>query len=215
MPLSQESRMQMAISAYKKKEFQSKAAAAAIFGVPRTSLHNRLRGLKPRTETRANSHRLTALEEEALTKQLLDADKRGFSIRPEFLRGMAQILLRERIRDPTITLGVNWAYKFIKRHPALRTRYNRRISYQRAKQEDPNIIKQWLATVHEAIQEYSIHEDDIWNFDKTGFAMGLCLTSKVITTVERSERPRRVIQGNREWVTIIKCVSSKGIYIPP
>jgi hypothetical protein len=44
--------------------------------------------------------------------------------------------------------------------------------------------------------------------------MGLCATSKVITTVERSERPHRVIQGNYEWVTIIKCVSSKGIPIP-
>jgi hypothetical protein len=45
--------------------------------------------------------------------------------------------------------------------------------------------------------------------------MGLCTTSKVITAVERSERPRTFIQGNREWVTIIECVSSKGISIPP
>ena len=215
MPLSQESRMQMAISAYKKKQFRSPTAAAAMFAVPRTSLLNRLRGMEPRTETRANGHKLTVSEEEALTKQLLDADKRGFSIRPEFLRGMAQILLRGRLRDPTATLGVNWAYKFIKRHPILRTRYNRRISYQRAKQEDPKVIKQWFATVREVIQEHGIHEDDIWNFDETGFAMGLCSTSKVITAKERSERPRRVIQGNREWVTIIECVTSKGINIPP
>jgi hypothetical protein len=27
--------------------------------------------------------------------------------------------------------------------------------------------------VHATIQEYGIHEDDIWNFDETGFAMGL------------------------------------------
>jgi hypothetical protein len=45
--------------------------------------------------------------------------------------------------------------------------------------------------------------------------MGLCTTSKVITAVERSERPRTVIQGNREWVIIIECVSSKGVSIPP
>ena len=45
--------------------------------------------------------------------------------------------------------------------------------------------------------------------------MGLCSTSKVITAVERSERPRRVIQGNHEWVTIIECISSKGVHIPP
>ena len=91
----------------------------------------------------------------------------------------------------------------------------RRITYQRAKQEDPKVLKQWFETVRKAIQEHGIHEDDIWNFDETGFAMGLCTTSKVITAAERSERPRTVIQGNREWATIIECVSSKGIHIPP
>jgi hypothetical protein len=89
---------------------------------------------------------------------------------------MALILLRERTQDPTTTIGVNWAYNFVKRHPALRTRYNRRFTYQSAKQENPMVIKQWFETVHEAIQEHGIHED-IWNFDETGFAMGLCSTS--------------------------------------
>jgi hypothetical protein len=45
--------------------------------------------------------------------------------------------------------------------------------------------------------------------------MGLCTTSKVITAVERSERPHIVIQGNYEWVIIIECISSKGTSIPP
>lgn len=215
MPLSQENRMQMAISAYKNGKNKSKLKTTAIFGVSEATLRRRLKGGKSRAETRANGHKLAILEEEALVKKLLYADKRGFSIRPQFLRGMAQILLRERTQDPTAVLGINWAYKFIKRNPELRTRYNRRISYQRAKQEDPKVIKQWFETVCAAIQEHGIHDDDIWNFDETGFAMGLCTTSKVITAVERSERPRTVIQGNREWVTIIECVSSKGIHIPP
>jgi hypothetical protein len=96
MPLSKEARMQMAITAWKQQKVKSKLKAAQIFGVPESSLRKRLSGVKPRTETRANSHKLTATEEETLVKRLLDADKRGFSIRPEFLRGMAQILLRER-----------------------------------------------------------------------------------------------------------------------
>jgi hypothetical protein len=87
---------------------------------------------------------MTVIEEKSLVKHLLDADKWSFSIRPEFLHGMAQILLQVRTHDPTTTLGVNWAYKFVKHHPELCTRYNRRISYQRARQEDPNIIKQWF-----------------------------------------------------------------------
>jgi hypothetical protein len=128
---------------------------------------------------------------------------------------MAQILLRKRIQDPTAVLGINWSYSFTRRRPELHTRYNWRITYQRAKQEDPKVIKQWFETVCEVIQEHGIHKDDIWNFDETGFAMGLSTTSKVITSVERSERPHRVIQGNREWVIIIECMDSKGISIPP
>jgi hypothetical protein len=141
MPLSKENRMQIAISAYKKGQFKSKAATTKVFRVSRETLYDWLCGIKSRAETHANSHKLTALEEEVLAKHLLDADRRGFSIRPQFLRGMAHILLCARTNNPTAVIRVNWAYKFIKCHPALRIRYNQRISYQRAKQEDLKIIK--------------------------------------------------------------------------
>jgi hypothetical protein len=65
---------------------------------------------------------------------------------------MAQILLREPTQDPTAALEVNQAYFFTKHHPELRTRYNRRITHQHAKQEDPNVIKQWFHIVQEAIR---------------------------------------------------------------
>ena len=42
-----------------------------------------------------------------------------------------------------------------------------------------------------------------------------CRTSYVITATGRSERPRTVIQGNREWITIIECMGSSGCSIPP
>jgi hypothetical protein len=69
--------------------------AAQIYGVPETTLCERLTGIKLRSETRANGHKLTTIKEESLIKILLDVDKQGFSICPEFLRGMAQILLHK------------------------------------------------------------------------------------------------------------------------
>jgi hypothetical protein len=45
--------------------------------------------------------------------------------------------------------------------------------------------------------------------------MGLCSSSKVITAVKWSERPRRVIQGNREWVIIIEIIGLRGVHLPP
>ena len=64
----------MAISAYKDQKIKSKKAAA-IFGVPETTFHERLSGIKSCTETRASGHKLTEIEEKTLVKLLLDADK--------------------------------------------------------------------------------------------------------------------------------------------
>jgi hypothetical protein len=159
MPLSKAARLQMGISAYNKGHFKSKLKAARVFAVPETTLRARLDGRKSRTETRPSGHKLKAIEEKTLIKKLLEADRRGFPIRPKFLRGMTQLLLCEY--NPTAKRGIKWAYSFVKRHLALRTRYNRRITYQHAKQDDPSVIISWFEAVHAAIQELAIHDVNI------------------------------------------------------
>jgi hypothetical protein len=62
MPLSQENRIQMAIAAIKNKKIKSVLRAAETFSVPEPTLRARLNGRKPRSDTRANGHKLTALE---------------------------------------------------------------------------------------------------------------------------------------------------------
>ena len=188
----------MAISAYKNKKIQSILKTANTFSISEATLRARLKERKSRAETRANSHIITEFEEESLLQRLLDTDKYRFPIRPEFLRGMAEILFCDHLQNPTATIGINWPYKFIKHYPEIYTQYTRQITYQHAKQEDPKIIIPWFQTVQAAIQEHGIHEDNIWNFDKIGFAIGLCSSSKIITAIERSERPYKVIQGNRK-----------------
>jgi hypothetical protein len=82
--------MQMAIAAYMNKKIGSESRVTAIFGVPKSTLLFRLKGIKLWSVTRASGHKLTGTEEQALVKRLLDADNRGFSFRLEFLREMAQ-----------------------------------------------------------------------------------------------------------------------------
>ena len=108
--------MAMSASKKKKKKIKSILKAAEIYSVPESTLRYRLKGNKSRSETRANGHRLTASEAETLTKHVLEAGKQGFPVRPEFLRGMARILLRGCLQDSTTEFRVNWAYKLIKRH---------------------------------------------------------------------------------------------------
>ncbi|GCB21786.1 Pogo transposable element with ZNF domain [Aspergillus awamori] len=127
---------------------------------------------------------------------------------------MANLILSKRGHSTPEEVGVNWAYSFVKRHDILRTRYARRYNYQRAKMEDPEIIKDWFNRVQEVIQEYGISSDDIYNFDETGFAMGLIATPKVMTSSQIAGRPSLIQPGNREWVTSIECIRSNGVVLP-
>lgn len=61
----------------------------------------------------------------------------------------------------------------------------------------------------------NITPDDIYNFDESGFAMGVSATTKVITQPFRTGR-RGVLQaGNREWVTVIESICASGRALPP
>jgi len=113
------------------------------------------------------------------------------------------------------TVGKNWVTKFVKRHLELQSVFNRKLDYQRAECEDPQVIGLWFKLVQDTILQYGVPEEDIYNFDETGFQMGVISTSKVVTTSERRGRPRTVQPGNREWVTSIEAINSKGWAIPP
>ncbi|ODM14985.1 hypothetical protein SI65_09480 [Aspergillus cristatus] len=63
--------------------------------------------------------------------------------------------------------------------------------------------------------QHGIAFEDIYNFDETGFAMGLVATAKVVTRAEMTGKPFLVQPGNREWVTSIECINSTGWALPP
>ena len=213
--VEQEGRILLAIQAIQKQEIRAVRAAARAFNVPESTLRTRLKGTTNRAETRANSHKLTEIEEESLKKWILSMDSRGAPPRPSIVRRMANLLLAARGSIPSISVGQNWVTNFVKRHPMLSSRFSRRYNYERAKCEDPKIISEWFSLVQKTILQYGIDPDDIYNFDETGFAMGLIATAKVITRREYYGRRALLQPGNREWVTAIECINSSGWALPP
>jgi DDE superfamily endonuclease. len=85
---------------------------------------------------------------------------------------------------------------------------------QRALCEDPKLIQAWFDQYCAIIAEYGIDDDDIYNFDETGFAMGITSTSKVVTSREWHGKRKLLQPGNREWVTAIECIHLNGV-LPP
>lgn len=97
---------------------------------------------------------------------------------------MANLLLAKRGSAAIQPVGEKWVYNFVKRHDKLASRFSRRYDYRRAQCEDPKALREWFNCVNQAVQENGITPDDIYNFDETGFAMGLIATAKVVTRAE-------------------------------
>ena len=105
---NQEGRVLLAIQAYKNNEIVNIREAARRFGIPRTTLRNRLAGQTYRPTTRANNTKLTQLEEDSLSEWILSMDSRGAAPRPATVREIANILLTARDGNPPPTVGKNW-----------------------------------------------------------------------------------------------------------
>ncbi|KAJ0133796.1 hypothetical protein HZ326_23144 [Fusarium oxysporum f. sp. albedinis] len=196
MPQSnKESQIHVALHAYQNDPKLSLRRAAKVYEVNYNTLHARHNGIQSQADTIPNSRKLSNLEEQIMVQYILDLDSRKFPPRLRFVEEMANSLLADRNASP---VGKGWAMNFVKRQPDLTTRFQQRYDYQRAKCEDPTIIRGWFRLVENTIAKYDIRSDDIWNFDETGFMMGVIEPGIVVTSSHRQGRPKQVQPGNRE-----------------
>lgn len=187
-----EGRILLALQAIKPYGKLGIRQAAKLYNIPYTTLRHRRDGLPSRRDIRLKSIRLTPLEEETILQLILDKDTRGLSPRLADVEDMANQLLAERGEKP---IGKHWTRRFIDRQPALRTRLSRPYDYQRALCEDPEKIGAWFKLVENMRAKYGVDDADFYNFDETGFMMGVITPSllKVRSLVIRAARQRQFL----------------------
>jgi hypothetical protein len=155
---------------------------------------------------------MTPTEESVIIKYIIDLIHKDSPPTPQVVVGMANKLRGQR---GMAQVGPNRTSRFIKRTPELKARFSRKYDYKRALCKDPEVIQGWFSLVRNTIAKYRIQDDDIYNFDKTGFQMGIASTTKVITATERRPKPKIVQPGNCKWATVIEGVDAKGWALPP
>ena len=128
MSQNQEGRIQLALTAYKNKQFRSYRKAAAAYNVNYRTLTKRAKGVTFRPETRPNCHNLTKTEEQTIIRYILDLDSRGFAPRLCEVEDIANKILASRT---DIRVGKNWAQRFVTRTEELKIAFNRAKDRQR------------------------------------------------------------------------------------
>jgi hypothetical protein len=81
---------------------------------------------------------------------------------------------------------------FINRCIELKTKFSRKYDYKRALCEDLVIIRDQFKLVRNTVAKYRILEEDIYNFDKVGFIIGVIAIAKVVISIELRNCPKTI-----------------------
>jgi hypothetical protein len=182
--LFKEGRIALALKAHKQDKTTSFRALVSTYDVPRSTAQRHVKGINSRRDSIANGRRLTPAQEESLKQWILSMDQRGMPPRIATVQQMASLLAMQL--PGARPVGKNWVQGFLKRHNDLQSKWNRKYDYQRAKCEDPKLIHEWFKRIQDTKAQYGILDEDSYNFDESGFQMGVIATARVVTGTDRA-----------------------------
>ena len=104
--IEKEARLEQTIAEYKKRQNTSNSISirrvAKDIDVPRSSIQNRLKGVRPRDETQEQSMNLTNDEEIELVDWITTLTQRGYAPRYRTVRELAEIIRNRRASVSTM-----------------------------------------------------------------------------------------------------------------
>lgn len=133
------------------------------------------------------------------------------------LTNCANRILRLTHNDPNIIpthVGLHWAERFLERHPEYYIRKQRPLEVDRKNAEDPDFITDWFEKYSAVRGQYYIQDGDCYNFDETGFRIGIGGEQWIITR-DPTSKQYLASTDNRELVTAVESISGDGHDLPP
>jgi hypothetical protein len=206
------SSIEAAIADHARRPRASVRSLARKWGVPESSLRDKIKGRPTRRVARATQQLLPPTQESFLANWILEQEACGQARTPSQIRAFASTLHRNNGGSGYI--GPNWLPRYIQRWPKLQTKLGRGIDALRTQNLTKEKISAWYGQLKNILDLKNIKPANIWNFDETGTALSPLSNSRVVgTSATRSTymaQPR-----NREWCTAIEAISAMGQVLQP
>jgi hypothetical protein len=185
MPTYSEDTLIDALAAYRNGEYTSTQKCAYAFNIPRSMLLDWLTNRTSYSKSHELQQILSTTEEKTLLKTITRLSNSGCPITLPLTRDLAEeICLSCFCLSSTLTsyspISVRWIDRFRKRYPELKTVYSRSLDASRFEGVTYPIVNAYFDALTDLFLENSYPSDAIFNVDKTGFALGTTLSSKVL-----------------------------------
>ena len=206
-------RIEAALESLKLADSINYTKTAEEFGVDRTTLSKRHRGVQGSREAQKEKERaLNTTQASQLIKYIKMLSDRGLPPTHEMVRNFASEIAGERV-------GRNWVYRFLERHHnKIFSKYSTTIDRCRFQADSVAKYTLYFNLLAQKIKQYNIEPRQIYNMDEKGFLIGLLSKQKRVfskASYERSGGQGAIQDGNREWITVLACVCADGEAIPP
>ena len=169
--LSQEERITLAHARWNEasaaNENPSQAKLARQYGIPSSTLWNRINGRKTAAARNPQFQRLSPDEEAAIRDWILRLQAWGWSSRVKQVRSIAKELLIKKSDDKSVE--VNWPQKFLKHHSQIKTVYISSFNKERAMTQNHDILTDWFNLFQSLKKEHEIEIEDIYNMNEKRF----------------------------------------------
>ena len=198
-------------------EGMSVRRAAYEFGVPKSTLQDRISGRVGLDAKSGPERCLNDSEEEKLVNFLVGCSRIGYArSKKQVLAIVSAVLSKKRgIDENEVIVTKGWWSSFQKRHPKLSLRSAESLSYARAVAEDPEILNMYYDLLERTLQDNNLLGTPhlLFNCDETGFSLEH-KPGKLIG-VKGMKHLNATTSGDKAQMTVLACVSASGYSMPP
>ncbi|KAI1676938.1 Tc5 transposase DNA-binding domain containing protein [Pyrenophora tritici-repentis] len=141
---------------------------AKVFGVDRTTLSRRHKGLQVSYEAKiANQQRLNPQQEDEVVGYIERATRDGLPPTRGILKNFGSAVAQQEVSD-------SWVDRFRHRHPdELTTKWDTGIDRERHLADSKHKYELYFNLLHSKIEEHGIDERNTYNMDEKGFFVGV------------------------------------------
>ena len=190
--------------------------ASEEYGVPRSTLQDKVSG-KSGLSARPGSHRrlLSDEEERSLADFICSCASIGYAKSRKEVLAIVQQIVHLRKENANTEVSKGWWDSFKRRHPELTLRLSEALSYARAAANNPETINKYFDLLQHILQDNGLTDrpTQLFNCDESG----LPLTHKPPKVVARvgQKHPYAVTSSDKGQITILACGNAAGYCIPP
>jgi hypothetical protein len=211
MPSYTEEDVTIALNTLVNGECTSIRKAAIAFQISSSTLHDRRKKSKSRTESHVSQQLLAPIEETTLKSWIYLAANLGAPVTLQLVKILASEIQSKRRsnhdENEISPISDRWVDRFRTRHPRIKTCFSRTIDTARSTALNFSTIKSYFDNLEELLREHKYPPSVIYNVDETGFSIGSTRKS-VILLEQLNQRREKKQPGRQEWITCLECVSA-------